>query len=91
MSDKTISDRELDVAVFKMENIKYYFEIEDNPDYSIGQTVKLVGYTQHIKGNSIDIREVRIASRSYYLGQVLYIVDGNIFHGASGGPVLNMK
>lgn len=91
LSEMIISDIKLDVAVYKRENMKYYFEIEENPDYSIGQTVKLAGYPLYIEGNSIDIRETKIAGKSNYFGQVLYIVDGNIFHGASGGPVLNKE
>lgn len=91
LSEMIVSDAGLDVAIYKMESMEYCFEIEKNPDYSIGQIVKLVGYPLYNEGNSIDIRETKIACVSQYLGQVLYVVDGNIFHGASGGPVLNKE
>ena len=83
------SEKDLDAAICKFSKMKCCFQIESNPEYGIGQTVKVAGYPQYIKGNTLDIRECKIASTSYHFGQKMYIVDGDIFHGASGGPVLN--
>ena len=91
MKDKITSDRDLDVAIHDCINMNYCFEIEENPDYSIGQTIKLAGYPQYIEGSSLDIRIYKIASLRNYLGQKIVIVDGNIYKGASGGPVLNAQ
>ena len=89
LEESIISDYELDVAISNHNSMEYYFEIETNPNYNIGQNVKLIGYPQYMKGNDIDIRECKIVSSGNYFGEKLYIVDGDIFHGASGGPVLN--
>lgn len=88
MSNGLFFDEKTDVAYQRIFH-DFQFEIEANPNYSIGEEVYVVGYPQYISGNEIDIRKKVIVSKSSFIGETLYLVDGDIYHGSSGGPVLN--
>lgn len=67
-------------------------EIADNPNISIGDQVILLSFPDHSSNeDTINYMHARITSRKKYLGAPTWIIDKTIFHGASGGVVLNLE
>lgn len=84
------SDDVLDYALYEQfRNCTHYFRIGDSDTLKIGDNVKLIGYPNFGKGDSYDLRFTEICRKTNLFGAPLFAVTDSIFHGASGGIVLD--
>jgi len=83
-------DDVLDYALYDQYcNCTHYFRIGDSDTLKIGDQVKLIGFPNFIKGDSYDLRCTEICKKTNLFGAPLFAVTYNVFHGASGGIVLD--
>ncbi|MDO9534067.1 MAG: serine protease [Bacillota bacterium] len=83
-------DQVLDYALYdQCRNCNHYFHIGDSDTLNIGDQVKLIGFPNFIKGDSYDLRFTHISKKTQLFGAPLFAVSNSIFHGASGGVVLD--
>lgn len=83
-------DYNLDYALFdQCRDCFHYFHIGDSDTLKIGDQVKLIGFPNFIKGDSYDLRITEICKKTQFFGAPLFAVNDPIFHGASGGIVLD--
>lgn len=88
------ADKDLDYAVFDTvlnTDPRYVIELGDSQQLHIGDVVTIVGYPNHVTGNSPNIQTCTITGEKTLFGAPFYTVSGHVFHGASGGVVLNSK
>lgn len=80
----------LDYALYNQcKNCIHYFSIGDSDTLKIGDQVKLIGFPNFGKGDSYDLRFTEICRKTKLFGAPLFAVTDTIFHGASGGIVLD--
>ncbi|MBU3101702.1 MULTISPECIES: reverse transcriptase domain-containing protein [Clostridium] len=82
------SDLNIDYAIYKFNKDNENF-LEAGSSVEVGDKVKIIGYPNFMKGNSYNVQTCYITSRKYYMGAIFFTVGGTVFHGASGGVVLN--
>ncbi|NLD48780.1 MAG: hypothetical protein GX660_16575, partial [Clostridiaceae bacterium] len=83
-------DENLDYALYNQcIDCISYFRIGDSDTLNIGDQVKLIGFPNFIKGDSYDLRFTEVCRKTQLFGTPLFAVTDNIFHGASGGIVLD--
>ena len=90
-SDNEIySDEKIDYAIYRIkeENCNG-LKLGNSEELEIGDKVTLVGYPNYQCGDSPNIQTAHISSKKNLFGSDLYTVDKSIFHGASGGVVVN--
>lgn len=83
-------DENIDYAIFNFKTNENSFDIGDSRNIKIGDIVKILGFPNYCRGDSIYIQEGRVTSvKNNYFGAQLYTISARIQHGASGGPVLD--
>lgn len=80
-----------DYSLFKMSEAKSHFQIGDSDTLVLGDPVKMIGYSSYQEGDSWDMMKTSFRKKSKYFGHPLYEVSTNVFHGASGGIVLDKE
>lgn len=88
------SDKTLDYAVFDItidNDPRYIITLGDSQGLHIGGAVTIVGYPNHVSGNSPNIQTCTITGEKTLFGAPFFTVSGHVYHGASGGVVLNDK
>lgn len=85
-------DVTIDYVIFKCDELSYlainYTTIDENN--LLNNEVTLIGFPNYIDGDTPRILSCQIAQRkTLYLGSPLYVVSTMIYHGMSGGPVLD--
>ena len=81
---------DIDYSLFNMdEDVPYFFQLGDSNKLRLGDPVKMIGYSDFSKGDSWDVISTSVRKTSRLFGHPLYLVDKNVFHGASGGIVLD--
>lgn len=84
-------DNNLDYALFDQNrDCVHYFKIGDSNILKIGDRVKIIGFPNFVKGDSYELRLTEICKKTKLFGAPLFAVSDNIFHGASGGVVLDI-
>lgn len=86
-------DREIDYIILKIGklNTNYHWPLGKREDIKIGSNVIIIGYPNWIMDSQPYREECTIVSARTYMGATLYVVNGKIIHGASGGVVLNSQ
>lgn len=87
-------DEQIDYAIYEPPfdiDHALTFECGDSRQINIGDPVTIIGYPNHIKGNSPYIQSCYITSKKELFDCLFFTVSGRIVHGASGGIVLNSK
>lgn len=82
----------IDYVIFKCDELSYlainYTTIDENN--LLNNEVTLIGFPNYIDGDTPRILSCQVAQRkTLYLGSPLYVVSTMIYHGMSGGPVLD--
>lgn len=88
------ADASKDLAVVYANKEVSEFEplpIGESKYLNLGDEVLLIGYPEYSEGESPHISRCKIAQRANIHGNDVYLVDASVFHGHSGGPVLNTK
>ena len=88
------SDRTLDYALFNVtleSDPRYVIALGDSRCLHIGDVVTIAGYPNHVSGNSPNIQTCTITGEKTLFGAPFFTVSGHVYHGASGGVVLNNK
>ena len=82
--------RETDLAILEIEGASGY-ELEPlrGRDAGIGETVRIAGFPNWIRGSSLWEVSGTVAGRHNYFGQPCYRVSCSIVTGASGAPVFD--
>ena len=84
--------KENDYALFNIgDRTDLCFQIGDSDTLVLGDPIKLIGYSSYIKGDSWDLMPTSFRKRSQYFGHPLFEVACNVYHGASGGIVLDKE
>lgn len=84
------SDRDIDYAIYKVKNEKMEgLQLGDSSKVEIGDKVTFIGYPDYLKEDTPYINSCFITSNTRYHGAPLYTVSAQIFHGTSGGVVLD--
>ncbi|MBQ9044655.1 MAG: trypsin-like peptidase domain-containing protein [Oscillospiraceae bacterium] len=86
-SDDTIDFALFDVPFANESNL----EIGDSDEVKFGSDVIIASFPDYAKGNSVRIEHRTVAGEARLFGSKIIIIDGVIFHGASGGVVVNDK
>ena len=86
-----IDSKENDFTLFSMEKVPQFFEVGDSSTLQLGNSVKLIGYSSYNEGDSYDLMNTDIRKISNYFHHPLYEVSTTVFHGASGGIVLDER
>ncbi len=85
------SDKTIDYAIYDFtKNNEDFLELSHNK-LEVGDEVTIIGYPNYQQGNSPNIQKCSITSTKYYMGSTFYTVSGSVFHGASGGAVLDKQ
>lgn len=83
-------DKILDYALYdQCKNPNRYFMIGNSDALKIGDVVKVIGFPNYITGDSYDLRLTEICRKTKLFNAPLYVVSSAIYHGASGGIVLD--
>lgn len=61
----------------------------DSSSLKIGSFVRLIGFPDYNKGDSMNVIKGEITGKRRFMGQEVFTVSSKIVHGASGGVVLN--
>ena len=86
------SDLNIDYAIYNIKKSdELFLELGDASNLEIGDTVTIIGYPDFMKGNSPNIQTCAITGVKPYMNAEFFTVSARIFHGASGGVVLNNK
>lgn len=86
------SDYDIDYALYEVNNDNIRgLELGDSEGIRLGDKVIIVGYPDYNENDSPNIQTCEVISKTKYMGAPLYSVSGKIFHGASGGVVLDMN
>lgn len=79
-----------DLAQLSIEGrIPVALKLGDDSSLTVGTVVKLLGFPNYHDGDSVAIRQGKIAQRREYIKVPHYLVDADIVVGNSGGPLLN--
>ena len=72
---------------------KKRFKVNTNYKPKIGETVYLAGYGEFkdFKTSSINYIESNVTGYTEFLGRKVVCINSKIYHGMSGGPVLNIN
>ncbi len=86
-------NKDIDYVLFEHPtSIRNAFAIGNSTTLQVGSIISIAGFPEYIEGNTPDIVEnTPIRSIEPFLGAPLYNIDSPIFHGASGGIVLNQE
>ena len=88
----TCFSKEKDYALFNIgDDASLFFQIGDSNTIGLGDPIKLIGYSNYIKGDSWDLMPTSLRKKSQFLGHPLFEVACNVYHGASGGIVLDKE
>lgn len=88
----TCCSEENDYALFNIgDGTDLYFQIGDSSTLLLGDPIKLIGYSNYCKGDSWDMMPTTVRKKSHFLGHPLFEVACSIYHGASGGIVLDKE
>lgn len=83
-------DEDLDYALYKQCKTPHrFFTIGNSNTLKIGDVVKIIGFPNFAKGDSYEMRLTEVCKKTTLFNAQLYAVSGNIYHGASGGVVLD--
>lgn len=90
-TDWEYQDEDIDYAInpTKFNDTSIGWRICDNPEYTPGTDVYLVSFPNYSSGDSHSIEKSTIIGKKKQGGRVVTTVNARIFHGASGGAVLN--
>lgn len=81
---------EIDYALIKAQGHEAEgWDFSETESISVGQKVRLLAFPKYANGDSITDISARITAEKKFLGQLIWTVDKNIVHGASGGIVIN--
>lgn len=81
-----------DYALFDIgDELSDFFPIGNSDELDLGDAVRLVGFSNFSEGDSYDYVSTSIRKKTRHFGHPLYAVKDNIFHGASGGIVLDSE
>ncbi len=90
LCDSIKASKEIDYALFSVCNANEGgFKIGDSDSIHAGDLVKIVGFADYTEGDSVQEKSARTTGIKRQFGQKRWAVDTNIYHGESGGPVLN--
>lgn len=84
-ADKTIDFSLYDVPFADESSL----EIGNSDEVKIGSEVLIAMFPGYAKGNTVRIEQRRVAEVATLFGAKIILVDGVIYHGASGGVVLD--
>jgi RNA-directed DNA polymerase len=85
-------DDHVDVAnVYVNSHLPVQLRIGSSADLRIGDRIKILGFPLHRVGGAVNIQNGTITSYSPWFGVPHFVVDGQIVHGNSGGPILNER
>ena len=84
-------DTDFSLYAISFPSTPFSFEIGNSEILQIGSEVIVVGYPKYVMGNTAYIQRCQITALKNYLGGPLYLVDGILAHGSSGGVVLNSE
>ncbi len=85
-------NRDIDYALYNvpfLNSTERSLELGDSKKLKVGSEVIVVGYPNYSNGASANIQRRRVSEIKPFLGAQLYLIDGIIVHGASGGVVLD--
>lgn len=86
------SDETIDYALYKRcEESSQSFAIGDSRNLKIGEPVKVIGYASFMQGDTYDLRSTEICRKTMFFRAPLFVVKDNLFHGESGGVVLDKE
>ena len=86
------SDETVDYALYKQcEESSQSFAIGDSRNLKIGEPVKVIGYASFMQGDTYDLRSTEICRKTMFFRAPLFVVKDNLFHGESGGVVLDKE
>lgn len=80
-----------DILIYNCFPSKKRFKININYEPKIGETVYLAGYGEFkdFKTSSINYIKSNVTGYTNFLGRKVVCINSKIYHGMSGGPVLN--
>lgn len=90
--NEACSDETVDYALYKQcEECGQSFSLGDSRDLKIGEPVKVIGYASFMQGDTYDLRTTEICRKTMFFNAPLFVVKDNLFHGESGGVVLDKE
>lgn len=88
-SDRLFSNKEIDYAVYAY-NVNEGWELGNSDDVREGVTVKILSYPQYVSVDSISEVICKVTGKKKLnLQDPIWCVDKQLFHGSSGGIVLD--
>ena len=92
LTECTLSIAASDIDTFKLDTEKYGLNsllVGDDSKIKVNTKVRIIGYPNYAKGDDPRVTETEVIGLKHYLGIEIYLVEKQIYHGNSGGPVLN--
>jgi len=84
------SDETIDYALYAQnESCLHCFQIGDSQSLNIGEKVKVIGFPNHMEGDTYYNRSTEICKKTRLFNTPLFAVKDSIIHGMSGGLVLD--
>lgn len=89
----TRADINSDILFYRCLPPRKTFKINRNYEPAIGEKVYLAGYGEFkdYRSSELDFMEISVIGKKDFFGRKLVYINEKIFHGMSGGPVLNSK
>jgi len=84
------ANKNIDYAIYHIEyKSSIGLELGNSEMLEIGDKIIMIGYPNYQVGDSPNVQTAHISGSRKLFGTDFYTVDKNVFHGASGGVVLN--
>ena len=81
-----------DYALYHMiSSISSFFPIGNSDNLTLGDSVRLIGFSNYMEGDSYDIIPTSVRKKTNLFGYPLFAVNDNVYHGMSGGVVLDAE
>lgn len=89
--NEVYSNKELDCIIFRSHQTECGYELAPFRNIETGCKVKVVGFPQYKKGDSVSIISTEVTGKSSFMKKPLYTVNNTLRHGMSGGVVVDEK